>query len=114
MSDIGRRVSDKIIAGLERLEARYWDSLPSYTPKHERFRCHLFLQLGRVAENLRKHECGEPCDIGEWFFDTYDLVNALALVKVMEQDKNAYSLIEEACEALCASYDEVVNGQSNE
>lgn len=109
MNDATRRVSDRILAELERLRAIYWDSLPSCTPNHERFRCQLFLQLERVAQNLQKREGGESCSVGEWFFDTYDLVNALALIKVMERDKEAYAIVEEACEALCEHYDEVVD-----
>ncbi len=100
---IAKALEDK----LPKIMELYRRCLPNYTPAHNRFHCNMELQLYRIAENLKKHANGEVCDAGEWFFDTYDLVNALTLLEVIAKDKETHSLLINACKALSSGYDQV-------
>lgn len=84
---------------------QYKKCMPTYTPPHDGFKNNLIMKLQRSAENIKAYSNGEEYNVGEWYFDTLDLVNALTLLEVMKQSEESYKLIEEVCKVLCEEYD---------
>lgn len=99
-------IAEKIEQSIPDLRLAYARNMPSYTPQHNGFKNNLVMKLERASQNLKRYGEGEKQNVGEWYFDTLDLVNALTLVNMMKNDEESYKLIEEVCETLCSEYDE--------
>lgn len=102
------QIAEEIEKRLQEFRLAYENHLPSYTPKHNGFKHNLGITLQRSATNIRNYANGKPYEKGEWYFDTLDLVNALALIEMMKSDEETKRIIEELCRVLCEEYDEAV------